>query len=73
MPHTTGQQNYLQQMRTQLLGTTNLDALNERFHGRPVGRPRLRWEGNISRDSWLLLNVREQASLVGAGLLGGGL
>jgi hypothetical protein len=31
---------------------------NGKFHGRrPVGRPRLRWEDNIRRDS-LLLNIR---------------
>jgi hypothetical protein len=32
--------------------------LDGKFHGRrPVGRPRLRWEDNIRRDS-LLLNIR---------------
>jgi hypothetical protein len=32
-------------------------VLDGKFHGRrPVGRPRLRWEGNIRRDS--LLNIR---------------
>ena len=34
-------------------------VLNIRFHGRRLaGRPRLRWEGNTTRDSSLLLNVR---------------
>jgi hypothetical protein len=34
-------------------------VLDGKFHGRrPVGRPRLRWEDNIRRDSLLLLNVR---------------
>jgi hypothetical protein len=33
-------------------------VLDGKFHGRrPVGRPRLRWEDNIRRDS-LLLNIR---------------
>jgi hypothetical protein len=33
-------------------------VLAGKFHGRrPVGRPRLRWEDNIRRDS-LLLNIR---------------
>jgi hypothetical protein len=32
-------------------------VLDGKFHGRrPVGRPRLRWEDNIRRDS--LLNIR---------------
>jgi len=30
-----------------------------KFHGRRLaGRPRLRWEGNTTRDSSLLLNIR---------------
>jgi hypothetical protein len=34
-------------------------VLDLKFHGRShVGRPRLRWEDNIRRDS-LLLNIRE--------------
>jgi hypothetical protein len=34
-------------------------VLDGEFHGRrPVGRPRLRWEDSIRRDSLLLLNVR---------------
>jgi hypothetical protein len=34
-------------------------VMNGKFHGRrPVGRPRLRWEDNIRRDSLLLLNIR---------------
>jgi hypothetical protein len=34
-------------------------VLDGKFHGRrPVGRPRLRWEDNIKRDSLLLLNRR---------------
>jgi hypothetical protein len=34
-------------------------VLDGKFHGRrPVGRPRLRWEDNIRRDSLLLLNIR---------------
>jgi hypothetical protein len=35
-------------------------VLDGKFRGRrPVGRPRLRWEDNIRRDSLLLLNIRE--------------
>jgi hypothetical protein len=34
-------------------------VLDGKFHERrPVGRPRLRWEDNIRRDSLLLLNIR---------------
>jgi hypothetical protein len=34
-------------------------ALDAKFHGRrPVGRPQLRWEDNMRRDSLLLLNIR---------------
>jgi hypothetical protein len=37
---------------------TTQKVLDGKFHGRrPVGRPRLRWEENIRRDS-LLLNIR---------------
>jgi len=33
-------------------------VLNVKFDGRrPMGRPRLRWEENIRRDSWVLLNI----------------
>ena len=36
------------------------------FHRRsPVGRPQLRWEENIRRDSSLLLNIREWRTLAG--------
>jgi hypothetical protein len=41
-------------------------VLDGKFHGgRRVGRPRLRWEDNISRDSLLLLNIRGWRRLTG--------
>ena len=41
-------------------------VLDEKFHGgRPVGRPRLRREDDIRRDSLLLLNRRGQRRLAG--------
>jgi hypothetical protein len=34
-------------------------VMDGKFHGRrPVGRPRLRWEDNIRRESLLLLHIR---------------
>jgi hypothetical protein len=39
-------------------------ALDGKFHERrPVGKPRLRRENNISRDSSLLLNMRGRRTL----------
>jgi len=41
-------------------------VLNGKFHGRrPMERQRLRWEGNIRRDSSLLLNIRGWWRLAG--------
>ena len=41
-------------------------AQNGIYQGRrPVGRPRLRWEHNINRDSSLLLNIRGWRRLTG--------
>ena len=39
-------------------------VMDGKFHGRrPQGRPRLRWEDNIRRDSLLLLNIRKRRRL----------
>jgi hypothetical protein len=55
-----------------LLGTTNLNTLNGRFHGRrPVRRPELRWEENIRRDFSLLINIRGLRRLALIGISGG--
>ena len=39
-------------------------VVDEKFHGRrPVGRPRLRWEDKLRKDSQLLLNIRGRRRL----------
>jgi hypothetical protein len=51
-----------------IIETPPQKAVNGIFNGRrPVGRPRVRWEENIRRDSSLLVNINGCQTLAGDG------